>query len=147
MASGRSRMIRPYRPADLDALLGVWSRASALAHPFLSAAFMEEERRAIPEMHLPVADAWVCEKEGRVAGFMCLLGSEVGALFVEPAFHRCGIGSALIEKARAMHGALEVEVFARNAIGRAFYEKAGFKFVERKTHEPTGLELLRLRMG
>lgn len=139
-------MIRPYRPSDLDALLDIWTRASALAHPFLSAEFMEQERRAIPELHLPVADTWVWEADGRVAGFMALLGNEVGALFVDPALHRSGIGRELVAKARALHGDLEVEVFEKNVIGRAFYAKVGFRQFARSMHEPAGFEVLRLRL-
>jgi len=30
--------------------------------------------------------------ERRVVGFISLLGNEVGAMFVDPDFHRCGIG-------------------------------------------------------
>ena len=46
-------MIRAYRSADLDELLGVWHRASLLAHPFLEAPFLEKERVAIATQWVP----------------------------------------------------------------------------------------------
>lgn len=138
--------IRAYRPADLEELLDVWGRASALAHPFLDAAFLEQERRNIPALYLPTAETWIREQDGHVAGFLSLLGDEVGALFVDPRWHRSGIGRALLEHARGLRGALEVDVFERNAIGRAFYDAMGFELVERRVHPATGFTLLRLRL-
>jgi putative acetyltransferase len=50
-----------------------------------------------------------------------------------------------MDKAHALHGDLEVEVFKENTIGRAFYLRYGFEFLEQKLHEPTGQQVLRLR--
>jgi putative acetyltransferase len=140
-------VIRIYQPGDGEELLDVWARASAVAHPFLSREFLDQERQSIRDVHLVNAETWVYEADGRLVGFVSLLGNEVGALFVEPAVHRSGIGRALIRHARTLRGALEVEVFERNLIGRAFYEKVGFEPLCRKLHHPTGLALLRLRLA
>jgi len=137
-------VIREYRAADCADVLEVWARASAVAHPFLSEEFLELERERIPSVYLPNAETWVWEAEGRVVGFIALLGSEVGALFVDPRFHRSGIGRALMDRARDLRGALEVEVFERNGLGRAFYAKYGFEPMHQKLHEETGFEILRL---
>lgn len=118
-----------------------------MAHPFLSQEFLEQERRNIPDVYLPKAETFVWESGGRVVGFLSLLGNEVGAVFVDPTFHRYGIGRALIDRARDLRGELEVEVFEKNLLGRAFYEKIGFVLRHRKVHEPTGFEVLRLRLA
>lgn len=128
-------------------MLDVWARASALAHPFLGQDFLELERRNIPDVYLPKAETWVWEADGRVVGFLSLLGNEVGALFVDPQFHRSGIGRALIDQARALRGELEVEVFERNFLGRTFYAKVGFELIHQKVHDQTGFEILRLRLA
>ena len=140
-------MIREYRSADCEEVVNVWARASALAHPFLGQEFLELERNNIPEVYLPIAETWVWETDGRVVGFMSLLGNEVGAIFVDPEFHRSGIGRALVHRARTLRGELEVEVFERNSSGRAFYAKLGFEFMHRKVHGQTGFEVLRLRLA
>jgi len=108
---------------------------------------MALERENIPKVYLPVADTWVAAADGRITGFISLLGNEVGALFVDPDCHRGGIGRALIDKARSLHGDLEVEVFEQNALGRAFYESVGFRLVERKIHDLTRHALLRLHLA
>ncbi len=140
-------VIREYRPPDCEDVLNVWARASAVAHPFLGREFLEQERRDIPRVYLPQAETWVWEAGGHVIGFISLLGNEVGALFVDPDHHRAGIGRALLGRARALRGELEVEVFEQNRLGRAFYDGMGFELVQRKIHDATGFELLRLRLA
>lgn len=140
-------MIRSYRPADCDELLRVWAHASKLAHPFLSEEFLELERHNIPNVYLPNAETWVWVACGRVVGFISLFGNEVGAIFVDPKFHRSGIGRALMGHAKALRGELEVEVFERNLQGRAFYATLGFELLHTKVHDQTGFEVMRLRLA
>jgi putative acetyltransferase len=140
-------VIRDYQPADCDDVLRVWADASTLAHPFLSKEFLERERHNIPNVYLPNTDTWVWVADGQVVGFISLLGHEVGAIFVDPKFHRSGIGQALMAHALASRGELEVEVFERNLQGRAFYAKLGFELIHRKLHDQTGFEVMRLRLA
>jgi len=137
-------MIRKYRPEDCDEVLRVWAAASALAHPFLSQQFLEQERHEIRNVHLPEADTWVWEAGGHVVGFIALLGNEVGGVFVDPGFQRSGIGWALMDHARTLRGKPQVEVFLENSIGRAFYARYGFEPLLQRVHESTGLQVVRL---
>jgi len=137
-------MIREYRSDDRDAVLTIWAAASAVAHPFLTDEFLSIERRDIADLHLPVAETWVWEVAGRVAGFISLVGNEVGGLFVHPELHGRGIGRALVDHARRFHDELEVEVFKDNALGRAFYEAYGFVVRQEGVHGDTGFGIVRL---
>lgn len=137
--------IRQYTDADLDGVLSCWENASKVAHSFLPDEFLDEERYNIPNVFLPHADTWVADINDTVAGFIALLGNEVGAIFVEPEYHGTGVGKALMDKAQEIHGDLEVEVFEKNAIGRRFYSRYGFKSLSQKIHEATGNKVLRLR--
>ena len=83
--------------------------------------------------------------EGKVVGFIALIGSETGGLFLQPSYHGKGIGRALVDKAQELHGTLEVKVFSENSIGRRFYASYGFVKTEEKGHDSTGEEMLRLR--
>jgi putative acetyltransferase len=98
-------------------------------------------------VYLPRAKTWVREADGHVVGFISLLGNEVGAIFVDPEFHRSGIGRALMDRARALRGELEVEVFERNLPGRVFYAKLGFELIHQEVHDQTGFEVRRLRLA
>ena len=139
-------MIRKYDENDLAELLDTWAAASAIAHPFLTEEFLASERENIPNLYLPNAETWVFEADGQVVGFIALIGNEVGAVFVQPSHQRNGVGSVLMNKAKGLREELEVEVFVKNTIGRAFYAKYGFESIEEKVHDQTGFDLLRLRL-
>ena len=140
-------MTRPYTDEDLDELLDVWYQASLIAHSFLTEEFLATERRQIAEHWLPMAKTRVYETEGRVVGFLALVGNEVGAIFVDPSFQGRGIGRALMDRARESRPFLELNVLEANAIGRRFYDAYGFEFVDRHVGEATGQPELRLRLG
>ena len=137
--------IRQYTSADLSGVQTSWENASRIAHTFLSEEFLTQERENIKTIYIPNSDTWVAELEGEVVGFLSLMGNEVGAIVLEPRCHGTGIGKALMDKAQAIHGDLEVEVFQANPIGRKFYDRYGFVLMESKHHEETGQTMLRLR--
>lgn len=139
--------IRPYIAQDLEELLDVWYRASLTAHSFLSEEFFETERHEIAEQWLPAAETMVYVIDGRVVGFVALIGNEVGAIFVDPDAQGRGIGCALMDAARESRPFLELDVFEANSIGRGFYDAYGFEFVNRHMNEAVGLPELRLRFG
>lgn len=126
--------IRKYIDEDLAGVLSSWENASKIAHPFLTESFLDKERHNIPNLYLPNADTWVAEIDGITIGFIALIGNEVGAIFVEPEFHGSGVGLALMNKAKSIHGDLEVEVFEANEIGRTFYLNYGFELLHEKLH-------------
>ncbi len=139
-------MIRPYASSDLQQLLDVWYRASLIAHSFLPEEFFETEREAIELRWLSLAETVVHELDGRVVGFLSLIGNEVGAIFVDPEYQGRGIGRALMDWARDARPFLELSVFEANAMGRRFYDTYGFRLVESAVHEETGQPELRLRL-
>lgn len=140
-----NRIIREYQSEDLNDLLASWESATRLAHPFLTEEFLDQERENIPNMYLPNAETWVIEQAGKVIGFIALLGNEVGAIFVQPEFHGTGAGKALMDKAQALRGDLEVDVFKENAIGHKFYARYGFQPINEYVFEPTGDIMVRLK--
>ena len=139
-------MIRPYDAADLDGLLAVWLAASTQAHPFLPASFHRDGPQLIRDVYIPNAESWVYESEGRVAGFISLLGEEVGALFVAPSRQGEGIGRALLDHARTVRPRIHLEVFKENHAGRRFYVKYGFREVSERPHEDFGHMLVRVEL-
>ncbi|MDH3606677.1 MAG: GNAT family N-acetyltransferase [Acidimicrobiia bacterium] len=139
-------MIRAFAAEDLDGLLDVWYEASLVAHSFLSEDFLATERQQIAEHWLPMAEVIVYETDGRVVGFLALVGNEVGAIFVLPSYQGRGIGRSLMDRARESLPVLELDVFEANTIGRRFYDAYGFRFVDRHIHQETGRPELRLRL-
>lgn len=136
--TGTNQTIRPYHADDVEAVIDVWEKANALAHPFLAPEFVAEVHQAMRDIYLPNAETYVLEDGGVVVGFIALLGNEIGGLFLDPSLHGKGYGKALVDHAVALKGPLKVEVFRDNAIGRPFYERYGFEFVSDELHEPSG---------
>jgi putative acetyltransferase len=137
--------IRQYTDSDLDAVLSSWEVATRLAHPFMTDEFIAQERINVAEIYILNTDTWVLDIDGKVEGFIALMGNEVGAIFLQPEHHGKGAGKALMDKAQELHGDLEVEVFKENSIGRKFYSRYGFEELEETFHEPTGQQVLRLK--
>jgi len=139
-------MIRTYHPDDTEALVAIWQAASALAHPFLDEAFTAREAVNLRTQHLPNAETWVLEIGGRPAGFIALVGDEIGGLFLDPSLHGRGLGRAMVDHVVGIKGPLCVEVFGRNVIGRRFYTRYGFIETGSYLHEASGETMLRLAM-
>ena len=137
-------IVRKYRDTDVEQVLFVWKNTQALAHPFLPDSFQNQEKKNIRELYLPNADTWVVEDDNQVVGFIALIGNEIGGLFVQPTHHGKKLGKLLVDQAQELHGDLVVDVFEKNEVGRKFYSQYGFTLVEKKVHEPTGEQLLRL---
>jgi ribosomal protein S18 acetylase RimI-like enzyme len=96
-------------------------------------------------------ELWVAEDGGRLLGF---LGIEYSAnldapvlerLYVEPADQGRGVGTALLDQAKALRPELYLWVFQKNTGAIRFYERHGFRLVkltdgaENMEHEPDAL--------
>lgn len=139
-------MIRKYEETDFEDLIRVWKSASRIATPFLSEEFLERETITIRNVYMPIAETWVVEVEEKFIGFLALIENEVGAIFIDPNCQGKGYGKALMDNAKSLRPYLELDVFKDNPIGRAFYDKYGFKFVKEYLHEPSGFLQYRLRL-
>ena len=146
MGESSFEMLRPYRHDDLEVVLDIWYRASLIAHSFLPEEFFEAERRQIAEEWLPVSETTVAEADERVVGFLSLIGTEVGGIFVDPEYQGRGIGRALMGHARRARPHLELAVFEDNLAGRRFYEAYGFLQVDRRISAESERYELRLRL-
>lgn len=96
---------------------------------------------------MPQSETFVYETDGRLVGFLSLVGNEVGGLFVDPGHQRRGIGQSLMDHARDSRPFLELDVFEANEAARRFYTAYGFELVDRHIHEASGQPELRLRLG
>lgn len=139
-------MIRKHKEQDLEQIIDIWYRSSTLAHPFLSADFVEKVKSDMTNIYIPNSNTWVYEVDNAIVGFISMLDNEIGGLFVLPDNHSKGIGTKLVDFIKTKHTALEVEVFEKNHMGRAFYDKYGFKQIKRYNHEESGNDVLRLQL-
>ena len=131
--------IRPFDTAEhLTSLSAIWFAASLEAHPFIGEAKLIEQRRLIEEEYLPKAVTSVACLGSEPVGFISLLGSFVGGIFVAPDRQGAGIGRTLIAHALRQSGELTLEVYTANAAALAFYRKLGFRELSRRDSDDCG---------
>lgn len=146
----RPLLIRPYDPtSDLERCMTIWREASEVGHPFLGASALETDAALVRDKYMPAADIHVAVIGGAVSGFIALLGSFIGGLFVDPSLHGHGIGKALVLEARRSQPILGVEVYEANTDARAFYARLGFTEIGRRERDDQGraLPLIALRLS
>lgn len=132
--------IRPFDAAtDVQPLSALWLEVSLAAHGFLGAGLLHAQQRLIEETYLPMAETWVAEAGGVPVGFVSLLDSFIGGIFVAPDQQGRGIGRRLIAHALDLRGALSLEVYTRNTQAMRFYAGLGFREVSRRAVDDNGL--------
>lgn len=137
-------MIRKHVENDLEQIIKIWYASSTFAHPFLQTAFVDKVKTDMRKMYIPNSETWVYENDLGILGFISMINEEIGGLFVLPKNHSSGIGTKLVDYVSGFHEKLEVEVFEKNKIGRAFYNKYGFELMKEFTHKESGEKVLRL---
>lgn len=131
--------LSPYNAStDLQVLSKIWFEASLRAHPFIGEARLTEQRALIETQYLPNAETWVAERDGVAAGFISLIDSFIGGIFVAPSAQGLGIGRVLIAQALALKGELSLEVYLENKQAVHFYQSLGFQEVSRREVDDSG---------
>lgn len=138
-------MIRRYQPCDINHVLDLWLDASIKAHDFIPEAFWREQLGAMRDHYLPQAENFVIEGEGQVLGFMSLHENRLEALFVSSHAQGRGLGRQLLQEAKRLRTALELNVYSANERAIEFYQAGGFSTVA-ESHDPvTGQQELTMR--
>lgn len=136
--------IRRAGEADFDALTDVWERAAASTHSFMDAGDLADMRPYVRDLLLPSMDVWAVDAGGgsgpraedgsQPVGFIGARGDHVELLYVDPAHHGIGIGTALLAHVTAR----TVEVYAGNEAGLGFYTAHGFAETRRDPIDVAG---------
>ncbi|HIU17255.1 MAG TPA: acetyltransferase [Candidatus Avidesulfovibrio excrementigallinarum] len=132
---------------DYEHLVDIWERAVRATHTFLAEGDITALRAEIPA-YFPHVALWVLDDGERPAGFMGMDGRHIAMLFVDPHWHRRGMGTALISFAVHRYGLpLTVDVNEQNPAAHAFYLRQGFRQFGRSPLDDQGrpFPLLHLR--
>ncbi len=124
-------LIRPYRPADREAVAAIHDKArrNELELAGLPTAFLPFAATAAAEGFFDYPHIDVAVMDGQVAGFSAYTGEELGWLYVDPALKRQGIGRQLVRQALKNEPELYyMELLAGNFPARKLYESEGFVF-------------------
>lgn len=90
-----------------------------------------EDRAYFTGVILPENEVWIVEAGDEVAGFVAFAEGWLNHLYVAPTFQRRGIGSRLLAVARETASALQLWAFETNEPAIHFYQRHGFRVVQR----------------
>ena len=141
--------IRPFDAAEDTAILvGIWFEASLKAHAFIGQERLLEQKELIEQKYLPMAETWVACRGDQPVGFISLLDSFVGGIFVSPECQGQGVGRKLIAFALERKAELALDVYSANEQAFQFYLSLGFEEISRRPFDDEGLpfELTHLRL-
>lgn len=131
--------VRRAQPADYPQLLRIWRDAVEQTHHFLTPAdvdwyegYVRDQLPQLPDLRVAV------DADDGVRGFIAQSGGDIDMLFVDPAAHGQGVGTALLETVGAEFSLLRVDVNQDNASGRRFYQARGFEQIGRSATDDQG---------
>jgi putative acetyltransferase len=133
-----SLICRRAEPADHPELVAIWRRAVDATHDFLEPGEAERIEVQVRDEVLAALDMTVAVRDGELVGWIAVDGTSVEALFVDPAAHRRGVGSALLDALTASMPVVTLDVNEQNPTAVAFYRARGFVPTGRSEHDEDG---------
>ena len=133
--------IRLAAPVDHPAMLELWERSVRATHAFLAEQDITDLRPHVQQGFASSAVEWwvVCAEQDRLAGFLAYTPGCIEGLFIDPAWHRRGLGKLLVSHAQGLaQGPLRLDVNEGNAGALAFYEAQGFVVISRSPTDSGG---------
>jgi ribosomal protein S18 acetylase RimI-like enzyme len=127
--SGGPVRIRHARAADAAAIAQVHIRSREATMPYLPPRRRTdaEVEAWVRDVVLPGSAVWVAELDGAVVGYAAVEDDQLDALYLLADVRRRGIGTLLLEAAKAHRPqGLGLFVFQKNTGARAFYLRHGF---------------------
>ena len=138
-SAGHAVRVRPGTATDVPRAVEIWRDAVDATHRFLTPADRLEIDRMVAEEFLPAAELWlVDDAAGRAVGFLVMDGEMIDALFVDPAVHGRGYGSALLAHALTLAPGALVDASEQAMNALPFYEARGFERIGRSETDPQG---------
>ena len=132
-------IVRAGTKADVARALEIWRAAVDVTHGFLTPEDRAEIDRMVADEFLPNVDLWLADDaHGRAVGFLVMDGEMIDALFVDPAAHGQGFGTALLAHALTLAPGALVEASEQATNALPFYEARGFVRIGRSETDPQG---------
>lgn len=130
-------MIRDFQVSDTEQVMQLWLCGNIDAHPFVPEEYWRSQFRDVQEA-LSQATIFVCDRDGKIVGFIGLMDEYIAGIFVDKQYRGMGIGAQLLNHAKQTHSALSLSVYQQNTRAIAFYRREGFSILSQGVDEETG---------
>lgn len=118
--------------ADYHEMIEVWERSVRATHTFLDEEYIVYLKPLILEKYFDAVNLFCVRSEaGRITGFLGVSDDKIEMLFIEPHMRGKGIGKVLTEYAIQELKLRKVDVNEQNTQAVGFYERMGFKTINR----------------
>lgn len=132
-------ILRAAQDNDFSGLLKIWERAVRATHHFLPENELQSIKSQLIPVYFPHVQLTVAVGEqGNLLGFSGVAEKKLEMLFVDPAYHRGGIGKALLQFSVSDMAVNEVDVNEQNPAAVQFYLSQGFEQVARSAVDGQG---------
>ncbi|MEG6586460.1 GNAT family N-acetyltransferase [Dendrosporobacter sp. 1207_IL3150] len=130
-----------YKPskADYPCLIKIWEDSVRATHNFITEEDINYYKPLILNNYFDAIDLY-CYKDrtGKIVGFIGLDGDKVEMLFIDPAMRNTGIGKKLLTYAITKYNVIKVDVNEQNEHAVGFYQRMGFRIVNRSDTDACG---------
>jgi len=127
-------MIRQFNASDEARAAEIWLNSGQKEYTYLPQFQALDSEKALRVFHNVIVqecEIWLEADERCIRGFMAMQGSYIDRLYVDPKFQRQGVGTLLLQDAKAKNPTgLELRTHQQNQPARQFYEKHGFTVVK-----------------
>lgn len=136
--SAATNGIRTAAENDYPELIEIWELSVRATHDFLPEDYLQEIKSLLPSIlpHVPLY--LFCDKSGTIKGFAGVAGQKIEMLFIHPGIRGQGIGRKLTEYCIQELGAYKVDVNEQNEQAVGFYQKMGFRVMNRQKLDSMG---------
>jgi len=136
--------IADYEPNDARELVAMWRASFEHGVGITDHHPLEDQLKFFLEQVVPNNRVRVAKKQAVIVGFIASRSDSVSHLYVRVQNIGQGIGALLLNLAKAESaGSLWLYTFAQNQSARHFYEKHGFKELERESENMWKLEAIK----
>jgi GNAT superfamily N-acetyltransferase len=123
--------LRRLDAGDMPAAAIVHRKSFDARLPWLAGLHTPDEDRGYWAGHLfETCEIWGAERDGKLLGVIAFQKDWIDQLYILPEAQGQGIGSILLDIAKAAHPELRLWTFQRNAEARRFYEARGFAAIK-----------------
>lgn len=126
--------IAEYQEQDVDNIAEIFREVYVQTYPHFDEKFHKLKRfqTILSEYTLPKSQVWTAKYNSEVVGFLALQKNCIDQIYILNDFQNKGLGNFWINQAKSIYSDfLELYTLDCNKKAIAFYEKHGFKIVEK----------------
>ena len=130
-------MIRKFEQNDLPIIMSIWLNANKDAHSFIDESYWQNHYAKVSRQ-IPQTEVLVYEEDSTINGFIGVYDHYIAGIFIERSKRAQGAGTMLLDAVKARKSPLSLRVYEKNISAVRFYQKSGFRIVEKSVDEDCG---------